>query len=104
MPFMKDFLMKKNGFLPDKCFDMEKAVFEKLNLNEKFLVVKRRGHFLAKRYFRGFEVFLYEYSEFYIEVWKRVGLDFVYWIETVNHKEVLSVYAEQVSLKDLNKE
>lgn len=76
--------------------------FKKLPLEKKYKVVSEEGHFIAKRIYRGMEVYLYKVNEFYAEVWKRYMMAEIHWIEPVPEKH-LEKYADFVDLKSLMK-
>ncbi|HET6244071.1 MAG: hypothetical protein H0V01_06035 [Bacteroidetes bacterium] len=75
--------------------------FKKLPLDKKYEFVKNNGDFIATRYYQGFEVHLYGMKDFYVEVWKRFGLDYIEWIEVVNSNATLRSYLGNINLDDL---
>lgn len=77
---------------------MTKTDFSGLNRSEKFLLLRDLGKHLANRKHSGFIVSLFEFEGFYVEVWKRVGLDYVDYIEVVNDNSILEQYLDDLDL------
>ncbi len=73
--------------------------FKKLSLDEKYKAVKARGDFVASRYYPGFNVHLFALDGFFIEVWKRVGFDFIQWIEVVNSDSSVNSYLDNIDIE-----
>ena len=73
------------------------AKFSKLSTTEKYKLVKNKGHYVASRYHGSFHIHLYRVEDLLTEVWTRVGLKQICWIEETNHK-VLDSYADHVKL------
>lgn len=75
--------------------------FGRLSLNKKYQLVKKEATYLGARLFESYNVKLFGYNDFYIEVWYRLGLNQIYWIEVLKNKDTLKDYADQLDLKDL---
>lgn len=57
---------------------------------------------MALRTFRGFEVKLYALDGFYVEVWCRIGIGLVEWVELMPLQRVADIYgADLREIKDL---
>jgi hypothetical protein len=73
--------------------------FKKLSIEQKLELVKARGDFVASRLYPGFNVHLFALDGFFIEVWKRVGLDYIQWIEVVNSDSTINSYLDNINLE-----
>jgi hypothetical protein len=73
--------------------------FKKLPLADKFEIVKAKGDFVASRLYPGFNVHLFAIDGFFVEVWKRLGLDYVEWIELVNSDSTINSYLDNINLE-----
>jgi len=71
---------------------MTKTDFSKLNSSEKCLLLRDFGKHLANRMHSRFIVSLFEFEGFYVEVWKRIGLDYMDYIEVINDNSILDQY------------
>lgn len=80
---------------------ISKQEFNKLNLNKRILLLRSEGECVAERYHLSYQVYLYAYSDFYVEVWMKVGLNMVQWIEVVNSQETLKMYIKDIDIDEL---
>jgi hypothetical protein len=76
--------------------------FKKLSLEKKLELVKKEADYVSSRYYQGFEVHLYGMDNFFVEVWKRFGLDYIEWIEVVNSNATINSYLDNIDLDDLS--
>jgi hypothetical protein len=79
--------------------------FRALPITDRLDRVKSEGEYLGSRQHGGHRVHLYRMGPkgtegFFCEVWMRLGLNYVEWIEVANNPELLSEYVE-LDLKDL---
>jgi len=79
---------------------MTAADFRKKRLLDRFGIVETKGTFLANRIHGSFNVDLYYLEDFYVEVWKKVGLNIIHWIETVEKKN-LEYYTDHINIDKL---
>ncbi len=77
---------------------MTQEAFKRLSKRERYVIVRDRATFLASRLHAGFQVGLYRIGDLYIEVWKRVGLDYLEYIELVDEKKVRDAYLDNLNL------
>tara|TARA_B110000196_G_scaffold289304_1_gene274821 strand:+ start:96 stop:353 length:258 start_codon:yes stop_codon:yes gene_type:complete len=77
---------------------MTKTDFSRLARGEKYILLCDLGKHLANRKHSGFIVSLFEFEGFYVEVWKRVGLDYVDYIEVINDNSILEQYLDDLDL------
>jgi hypothetical protein len=77
---------------------MTQEAFKRLSKRERYVIVRDRATFLASRLHGGFQVGLYRIGDLYIEVWKRVGLDYLEYIELVDEKKVRDAYLDNLNL------
>lgn len=71
---------------------MTEQEFIKLHRFERLAWVRSRGEYLGSRGHGGHRAHLYRLDGFFVEVWIRIGLDQVEWIEVARNTEVLSEY------------
>jgi len=71
--------------------------YKKLTLSDKYHLLQENGIHLAQRYYGSYDVHLFELNQFLVEVWKRIGMSQVYWIEIVG-KDVLDKYTDNINL------
>ena len=79
---------------------MTPTEFRQKRLLDRFGIVETQATKLGERRYRGFNVTLYSLENFYVEVWKRVGLGIIHWIETVDKKN-LEYYTDHIDLEKL---
>jgi hypothetical protein len=79
---------------------MTENEFKRLSLKQKYNFVKDNGHYIANRTYRGMEAFLYKVDDFYVEVWRRLLLTEIVWIE-VAPESTIQKYADSVNLDEL---
>lgn len=66
--------------------------FMALRLHERLAQVRAHGEYLASRNHGGHTIHLYRMEGFLCEVWMRVGIDQVEWIEIPRGTDALSDY------------
>lgn len=81
---------------------MTKDEFRKIRLLDKYGLVETEGNLLAERRYKSFRVRLYSLNDFYVEVWNKVGLNIIYWIEVVDQKN-FEFYTDLIDITDLDK-
>ncbi len=79
--------------------------FKALRLTERLEQVRATGEYLGSRRHMGHRVHLYRMGDspvdaFFCEVWMRLGLNYVEWIEVASNDTILSEYVK-LDLKDL---
>ncbi|NNE56423.1 MAG: hypothetical protein HKN32_10410 [Flavobacteriales bacterium] len=73
---------------------MTKEEYKSLSKAKQYLLLKDLGHFLANREYQGFIISLFEFEGFYVELWKRIGHDYIDYIEIVKDSETLQYYLD----------
>tara|TARA_Y100000768_G_scaffold306454_1_gene240457 strand:+ start:86 stop:298 length:213 start_codon:yes stop_codon:yes gene_type:complete len=68
-------------------------------LSDRYRCLTNYGKFLIARYHGSYVVRLYQIEDYYVEVWLRIGLEQIQWIETINEERQLEVYLDRISLK-----
>ena len=71
---------------------MTEQEFIRLRRADRLARVKEHGEYLGSRGHGGHRVHLYRLDGFFAEVWIRLGLEQVEWIEVARNTEVLSEY------------
>jgi hypothetical protein len=77
---------------------LKKEDFRKLKLAQRYELIKEHGTYLAARNHAGFQCFLYQFHNYYVEVWKPMGLNIIQWIEVVNRDEIIDSYLDHFKL------
>jgi len=77
---------------------VEELEFRRLKLKAKYELLKKEGTHLANRTHGGFLCSLFEFSGYYVECWKPVGINIIQWIEIVNRDEIIDSYLDQLKL------
>lgn len=80
---------------------LTKKDFKKLSVHEKYRLLKKGGEFIGSRLFDSYHVHLFLMDKFYVEVWQRIGLSQIYWIEPVNSDRTLDNYLDHIDIKSL---
>jgi hypothetical protein len=75
-----------------------KDEFKKLSLEKKYHELKSKGNFIISRYHGGHTVSLFTYNGFFVEMWKRTGLNYLDWIEVVNNDASLRAYLDSINI------
>lgn len=79
-----------------------KKEFQQLKLAQKYKLVQSKGQFLASRFYESYHVHLYAIQNYYVEVWCRIGISQICWIEVVHNPETIQSYVDGINvLKDL---
>lgn len=78
---------------------LTKTEFNRLNLGKRYELLTEEGRFIASRFFEGFNVHLFAVYGFYVEMWQRISISQVVYIEVVNNDETLKLYIENIDLK-----
>jgi len=68
--------------------------FRALALAERLERVRQRGDYLGSRFHGGHQVHLYAMDGFFCEVWMRIGLKYVEFVEVALHPDILSEYVK----------
>ncbi len=79
---------------------MREAEFIRLDHQGRLDALRAEGEYIGSRGHGGHRVHLYRMNGFFCELWMRIGLDQVEWIEVARSTEVLSEYV-RMDLKDL---
>lgn len=72
-----------------------------MRLSKRYNVVRKQGNYLASRFFESWHVHLYALADFKVEVWYRVGLNHLAYIEVVGNEDTLKAYLDEIDLKKL---
>ena len=75
---------------------MELERFKKYTLSERYELLKEQGVFLASRQYESFEVHLFSLDGLYVEVWKRIGLPYIDYIEPLTENSRLNPWLEVI--------
>jgi hypothetical protein len=70
---------------------MTSKEFQRLRTSARWSTLHESGTQVAARTFRGFEVRLFAVEDFYAEVWCRIGLGMVEWVEVIPLQRVADI-------------
>jgi len=71
---------------------MDEAWFNKLTLEQRYLLLKEEGEFVASRLSNGYNVHLFIVRKTYVEMWRTLTLHQVQWIEISKNTDILVEY------------
>ena len=77
---------------------MNERDFNKLSSEKRYSLLKEKGDYLAARMHGAYNVSLFACEGLYIELWQRVGLDYVDYIEVIRTRDQLNPYLDQLDL------
>jgi hypothetical protein len=77
---------------------MTKKEFIFLSLEKKYEETQKNGVFIANRVHHSYQVSLYSVFGFYVEIWKKLSYNQVYWVEPVNNNDTLLSYYDNIEL------
>jgi hypothetical protein len=78
---------------------MTQGEFQRCPIEQRYYLLKEDGAFIASRFHTEFNVHLFSIYDFHVEIWQRISLNDVVWIEIVDPQNVLPLYAPGIDLK-----
>lgn len=72
--------------------------FARKSLKQKHQLIQEQSEFVAQRIHGSHNIQLYAIHGFYVEVWKKLGLDYLQWIEVVKDDNILLQYTSGIDL------
>lgn len=75
--------------------------FQNLILNHKIKEIQQHGNYACTRYYMRFEVDLYTYNGFFVEIWKTLSFGDIYSIDVAPKRSVKDAYLDRIDLKKL---
>ncbi|MBW7869192.1 MAG: hypothetical protein H3C31_12820 [Brumimicrobium sp.] len=77
--------------------------FRKLELSQRYKVLKEQGEYIGGRIFGSHWVYLYVLSGFFVEMWVIIAVEEIQWIEIQSNQSILNEYTKNIDIKkDLN--
>ena len=76
--------------------DIVEDEFEKLTLDQRYRCIRDYGEHITERQYGNFIVYLFSYNKFFVEVWKRVGLGDVPFIEIIDEEAAFNRYNKKL--------
>lgn len=73
---------------------MDEQEFLALKLEERYDFIKDNRFYMASRNYGSFRVDLHYTGNLYIEVWKRIAITGIVWIELTTQENALSNYVD----------
>ncbi len=73
--------------------------FQSLKLAARYNYLREHGKYLASRHFAGYKAHLYQVDMFFVEVWMRIGLDNICFIEIARDHNVVDNYLKKIDIK-----
>ena len=82
--------------------DIEKS-FRKLNDTDKLKALKEKGAYVGSRMYSAYHIHLYVYEGFFVEIWYKLGLNLIQWIDIQKNDDILQQYTDKIDIyRDLN--
>ncbi|RFC53791.1 hypothetical protein [Brumimicrobium aurantiacum] len=78
-----------------------KKEFTRSSLQQRYLILKEQGEYIAARQIGDHRVYLYAVSNFYVEMWILFCINEIRWIEIQENQNIINEYADNVKLNDL---
>lgn len=75
--------------------------FSSLTLEKRLRLLKAEGEFIGTRIIPSYQVSLYSFHGFYVELFIIRNLNHVHWIEVQTNKQILLEYTKDINLDDL---
>ncbi len=73
---------------------MTSEEFQNSSLQKRWEYLEDMKFYIASRSYRGFRVDLHYTGELFVEVWKKLGLNQIYWIELSDQEKALKDYVD----------
>jgi len=73
---------------------MTASDFKKLRLEGRWKYLEDGEFYMTSRSFNEFRVDLHYDGELFIEIWKKIGLNQIYWFELVEEQKALNDYVD----------
>jgi hypothetical protein len=73
---------------------MDETWFNKLSIEERYLLIKEEGEFIASRLSNGYNVHLFIVRKTYVEMWRTLTLHQIQWIEICKNNNILVEYVK----------
>lgn len=80
---------------------LEAADFQKISIHSKIKQLQRHGTYLTNRYFMRYEVWLYHYNGYFVEVWRTLSFGDIYSVDVAPERSVKEAYLNHIDLKKL---
>lgn len=77
---------------------MDKKAFKRLKLGQRYEVIKEHGTHTASRIYMSYQIHLFAYDGYYVEIWYRLSLNQIAYIEVVNDDRILEQYMDNLDL------
>lgn len=80
---------------------LEADDFQKISLQSKIKHLQKHGTYIAERHFMRYQVWLYHYNGFFLEVWRTLSFGDIYSIDVAPDRSVKEAYLNVIDLKKL---
>lgn len=77
------------------------ADFQKISIHSKIKHLKKDGTYLTNRYYMRYEVWLYHYNGYFVEVWRTLSFGDIYSVDVAPNRSVKEAYLNSIDLKKL---
>ena len=72
--------------------------FRKLSITKKVALLKSSAEYLGSRRYTAYDIHLYAYAGMLVEVWMKIGLNWVYFVDVQKSKKILELYVEDIDI------
>lgn len=73
--------------------------FQKLSLTRKYDCLKSGSDYVGARIYGSFHVHLFLYNGYYVEMWKKLGINVIHSIDVVRSQAILDTYLDNIDFK-----
>jgi len=75
--------------------------FNKLNLNQRYKLLKNEGEFIGSRLYLNYRIHLFGCRGLFLEMWIIIGIDQLQWIEVQTNQSILDLYVDKIDLRKI---
>ena len=80
---------------------LEADDFQKVSLRSKIKHLQKHGTYITNRYYMRYEVWLYHYNGYFVEVWRTLSFGDIYSIDVAPKRSVKEAYLNSIDLDKL---
>lgn len=75
--------------------------FNKLNLEQRYNLLKKDGEFIGSRLYLNHRIHLFSCRGLFLEMWVVIGIDQLQWIEVQSNQSILDLYVDKIDLRKI---
>ncbi|MCB9334566.1 MAG: hypothetical protein H6586_00335 [Flavobacteriales bacterium] len=78
--------------------------FQRVSLHSKIKHLQQHGIYITKRNYLRYEIWLYHYNGYFVEVWRTLSFGDIYSIDIAPERSVKESYLDAINLDELGLE